>query len=223
MTSRSVGFAQSSVANTVGGKTYGTRRAADVVSSAPADVWVLATTGALQTPTAVEKLPRLFTVHVDWHSTSTHSEGVVLWFAEISEQPAVAAATNEGEPRPVAHVPGQFEELYAAIAFTNQLKNNWDGYGAHVPNETARAAATAVLDCLFARAVEPARIVPTAEGGIGLSFSGKNRRYADIECFNSGEILAVTSDRISEPTVWAVDVEASLDETVERILTFIRA
>jgi hypothetical protein len=60
------------------------------------------------------------------------------------------------------------------------------------------------------------------EGGVGIIFLGSSSRYADIECFNDGEILAITSETNVEPSVWPVDVETdSLRIAVDQITSFL--
>jgi hypothetical protein len=115
-----------------------------------------------------------------------------------------------------------FAPHYNAIEAMAGLQDGWDTYDAPAPNATARYYASKVLDHLLKKDLEPARVRPSAEGGVAISFAAFERRYADIECFNSGEILAVTSDRRSEPVVWTVGAEYSLDATIDRILAFIR-
>ena len=63
----------------------------------------------------------------------------------------------------------------------------------------------------------PTRIVPSAEGGIAVCFVHGDR-YADLECLNSGEILAVTYRGVAEPLVWEVAPEsATLRTAIEHI------
>ena len=64
------------------------------------------------------------------------------------------------------------------------------------------------LSCRIPRTTFPAcRLQPSPEGGVALCFS-KNARYADFECFNSGEVFAATSDRRGDIQVFKVDFES---------------
>ena len=82
------------------------------------------------------------------------------------------------------------------------LEADWDSYGAEPPNDVALLAAVQVLDDLASINLDPTSIDPSVEGGICLSFQ-RGERYGDIECFNTGEILAVTSTGY-DTKVWTV-------------------
>lgn len=116
-----------------------------------------------------------------------------------------------------------FADLYKALKNLSMLKPGWDGDDAEAPNAMAVNRARRVLDRLFAFNLKPSRVVASADGGVGLLFSGKERRYADIECLNTGEMLAVTSDRVSEPQVWTIGADSSLEDSITRISSFINA
>jgi hypothetical protein len=113
------------------------------------------------------------------------------------------------------------EALNSALArleFLRQFDDGWDGYSAEAPAVLAIATAKRAVQRAIGRFLLPAFILPSAEGGIGIGFRS-GTRYADVECFNSGEILALTSfgDR-TEPRVWEVDdTVTSLDATFEVI------
>ena len=89
------------------------------------------------------------------------------------------------------------------------LQTGWDSYEAEPPNETALENARQVL-LLFMESESslPVRVAPSAEGGVALIFSkGDSSKYADIECFNDGEILAITSKPAQEPTIWPLTLD----------------
>lgn len=97
------------------------------------------------------------------------------------------------------------------------LHRGWDSYGGEPPNAEARNHAERVLGKLERMSIPPSRVVASAEGGVAICFV-ENSRYADIECLNSGEILAVTYVGAQEPLVWEVSSqEQAIQETVERI------
>jgi hypothetical protein len=104
------------------------------------------------------------------------------------------------------------------------MAHNWNGQGSAAPNEAAICTAQRVIDVLSTMpSLQPERIVGSADGGVTICFI-IGHRYADIECFNSGEIAAVTSDRTGRPDVW----EVSLDDhdiklALERIDAFIQS
>jgi hypothetical protein len=114
----------------------------------------------------------------------------------------------------------QWEKLES---FRN-LQHGWDSYEAEPPNEVAMANARRVLHILWSSGtVPPIRTIsPSVEGGIGIVFAGSHNRYADIECFNDGDILAITSNGETEPSVWSPGTEAGgLHSAVERISSFL--
>lgn len=93
---------------------------------------------------------------------------------------------------------------FRKLAKLSTLRTNWDSYGADAPSIDAIASARRVLGVLLELDLEPTSVDPSAEGGICISFTTKNR-YGDIECFNSRQILAVTSAVGDEPNVWRVE------------------
>jgi hypothetical protein len=90
-----------------------------------------------------------------------------------------------------------------------RLPNDWNSFGAESPARNAIAVAGRVIDSLIRTNLVPDAVLPSAEGGVAICFVRDNR-YADIECLNSGEILAVKSTRNEQPHAWAID-ESSID------------
>src|SRR5689334_12172345 len=80
----------------------------------------------------------------------------------------------------------QLEEL-------GKLDVNWDSYGAEPPSDEVIDSAWSLLALCSIQGLTPYRVVPSAEGGVGICFASE-RRYADIEFLNTGDILAVTSN-----------------------------
>ena len=104
------------------------------------------------------------------------------------------------------------------------LQRGWDSYNAEPPGETAITNARQVLGVLWSAGLASSirAVSPSAEGGVGIVFAGSGRKYADIECFNDGEILAVTSEGTTEPSVWPLSLEAgTLRRAVETISAFL--
>ncbi len=103
-----------------------------------------------------------------------------------------------------------------------KLAYGWDSYKAEPPSETALANARRVLHCAWCSDIGSLRLSPSVEGGVGIIFAGPEKRYADIECFNDGEILAITSESASEPSVWSLgDEPGSIRKAIERIGKFL--
>ena len=68
-----------------------------------------------------------------------------------------------------------------------------------------------------------ARIVPSAEGGVGFCFS-KDDRYADIESSNEGGIIGVRYIGMQPPALIEIDgTEAAIEAALKEIRNHLRA
>lgn len=83
------------------------------------------------------------------------------------------------------------------------LPHGWDGYAAEPPTGAVIHQAKTALEVLRLAGNEPNRVTASAMGGITIAFWQMNL-YADLEMFNSGEILALTSCNDAPPSVWEV-------------------
>lgn len=72
------------------------------------------------------------------------------------------------------------------------------------PNREAINGALEILHRLEEDMLRPSHVVASAGGGVAICFV-RGAVYADIECFNDGAILGVTSDRHHRPIVWEVE------------------
>jgi hypothetical protein len=111
----------------------------------------------------------------------------------------------------------RFEEARGRLGQTAGLNRGWDTYGGDPPNDLARRIAANVLAVLEAEALPPARLLPSVEGGIAITFAEENGR-AEIEIYNTGEIAAAAYAGTEDPTAW--DFRANEDEiknTISRI------
>lgn len=75
------------------------------------------------------------------------------------------------------------------------------------PNDAAIQWARFALQQFEEDSLIPTRVVASAEGGVAICFVDGNK-YADIECFNTGGILGVTSNRRDRPSVWEILADA---------------
>lgn len=107
-----------------------------------------------------------------------------------------------------------FADARRRLVAASALPRGWDTYDADPPNDFARELSKRILLLLEDAALTPARLLPSSEGGVTLSFiEGDNR--AEIEVYNTGEIAtAIYSDDV-DPTVR--EVEATRDALVEAI------
>ena len=102
------------------------------------------------------------------------------------------------------------------------LRPNWDTYAAPAPNGVSVANAIRVLNLLEAMNLGPTRILPSAEGGVGVCFV-RGDRYADIECSNDGEILGVFYVGAQMPVLLETDAtDNTVNTALERIRDHIR-
>ncbi len=104
------------------------------------------------------------------------------------------------------------------IHLMRQLSPDWSSHESKPPNAVARDNAVEVLKVLAELDLRPTHVDPSVEEGVCLSFRS-GHKYADIECFNSGEVLAIISDESSED-VWDV-MERGFKSAVVRINQFV--
>jgi hypothetical protein len=120
-------------------------------------------------------------------------------------------------PHAIAYYPSGMSAQTVTIEF------GWDSYDAEPPNDTSFACAHKVLGALTEFNFKPTKIVASVEGGVGFIFTCQDR-YADIECLNSGALVAVMYDSQSEPAVWCVSPDSkSIIEALEKIRAFLNA
>jgi hypothetical protein len=133
-------------------------------------------------------------------------------------------AGNSAHPLKRDIVPDREQAAQLAVLDSFRgLAAGWDSYRAEPPTDAAIENARRVLDVLWENeAGEGVRLSPSVEGGVSIVFKTPDKRYADIECFNDGEVLAITSDPASDPVVWPVDlVTGEFRDTIVRISTFL--
>jgi hypothetical protein len=113
-------------------------------------------------------------------------------------------------------------ECYEKLKQLSNLPANWDSYNAEPPNNIALNWTREILKILFKMGFPPTRITPSVENGVGISFICEHK-YADIECFNEGDILAVISDGKGIPEVWEVEsTTLAITSTIDKIREFLQ-
>lgn len=111
----------------------------------------------------------------------------------------------------------RFDEARRRLLEAASLEKGWDTYDTDPPNAVAVDLATGILGLLEKSQLRPARLLPSSEGGVGISFVDKGRR-AEIEIYNSGEMAAVTYGGEQESLAWDLgDGESAITEAIERI------
>lgn len=109
----------------------------------------------------------------------------------------------------------------ARLHAMQSLSTSWHSYCQNPPNYLAIQRARAVLDAAAALDIEPSNIDPSVDEGICISFR-RGGRYADIECFNSGEVLAAESTDDTPTEIWDVDASTdAIEGAIARISEFI--
>ncbi len=111
----------------------------------------------------------------------------------------------------------KFEWLKETLAEMTALGTNWDTYGAEPPGRNALSRADEILLMLRRSSLLPTKVVASSEGGVAICFI-EGDRYADIECLNTNETLAVTYKGTDEPVVWEIrNNQDGLRDAIERI------
>lgn len=115
----------------------------------------------------------------------------------------------------------KLHKLESKLSQLRKLGSNWDGYDSPKPNLHAFANARTIIDIAHKLNNFPTSITPSVEGGIGLTFEGISK-YAVVECFNDGEIVAIGSNRNGETKSWTLaGSDSELQQTIEEIYTYV--
>ncbi|MFZ0052558.1 MAG: hypothetical protein WAK96_12355 [Desulfobaccales bacterium] len=96
----------------------------------------------------------------------------------------------------------------------HHLPNNWNGYGSIPPNANAIKNTQDVLDNLYEMNMAPVSVAPSAEDGVTISIT-KDNKHAIIECYNDGDIMAMTYEGENQPDIWQMG--SSLSEIKDEI------
>lgn len=112
-----------------------------------------------------------------------------------------------------------FTKLFDKIETLSSLKDGWDKDGAEAPNFKSIDTSRHILGILNEADFMPTNVSASVEGGVNIYFV-KDNKYADIECFNSGEVLTSESDRINKPIVTELKDENDVKKFVEKIKLF---
>jgi hypothetical protein len=96
--------------------------------------------------------------------------------------------------------------LLAELKALEALPPDWDVGGAQPPNQLATDNAWMAVGVLEEMGFEPTRIEPSAESGVGIVFRS-GLKYAHLEFFNSGLVMAALMDEDQNAKAWEVDPE----------------
>ncbi len=115
--------------------------------------------------------------------------------------------------------PSAFRRFFKTLKAFFDLQAGWDGYDAEIPSREAITHARIAITNLQTLNILPNDVCPSVEGGTGIYFIRENK-YADLEFFNTGELLVGLSDRVNEPKVIELSVD-DIDAAIQRIIEFL--
>lgn len=116
-----------------------------------------------------------------------------------------------------------FQNLDSRINQLRHLRQGWDSYGSEPPSEESSNHAHRILNALQQAHLTPTSVVPSAEGGVGIYFV-RDGGYADIECLNAGEILAVAYKENERSVVWEIiPTDSGIRDGVARLKDYLAA
>jgi hypothetical protein len=103
------------------------------------------------------------------------------------------------------------------------LDVDWAEEGAERPNSVSYKNAREVLYAAYFVSMPIEYTTASASSGIVVCFK-RGDVYADIECFNSGEIWAIVSSRNGNPQTWQVELgRASVEAALREINSLVGA
>lgn len=182
-------------------------------SSASSHVGLILAAFVIMTPSYGSLNPNSFMQNKTASKSGQNLDGSMIVFSN--------SATNELIYQTSKHS-DWIAESYEKLKELSKLSTNWDSYGAEPPNDTALNWARETLKILSKIGFAPTRITPSVENGVGISFICGNK-YADIECFNDGDIVAVISDGKGNPEVWEVEANnLEITSAIEKIRVFLQ-
>jgi hypothetical protein len=79
-----------------------------------------------------------------------------------------------------------FQQLTQAARNAGSYEIGWDGYDAPKPSDDSINQGIALLNKIKEAGLSPSSVLPSADGGIGISFRGQNGRRALLEISNDG-------------------------------------
>lgn len=109
-------------------------------------------------------------------------------------------------------------ELENRLRKLARLSRNWDSYGSEAPSAASISSALEVAAAFIKLGLIPDVTVPSSEGGVALCFI-RNKKYADVEFFNSGSIIAVRHSPQDDPTAWPITRDNGTIESAAKIIS----
>lgn len=109
----------------------------------------------------------------------------------------------------------ELESKLKKLACTAPDSNLSDG---EQPSPRALLAAARIAKTFIGYGLVPDAVTSSPEGGIAICFM-RNRKYADVECLNSGEILAVRYSSDEDPTAWEIRPDAVANDATAKFFS----
>ncbi len=88
-----------------------------------------------------------------------------------------------------------FAQLVDTARQLRSVEKGWDGYAAPGPSEVSVRRAVSALEYMRNVDLSPWSVLPSADGGVGISFRGREGRRAVIEILNDGSSSYLTYGR----------------------------
>jgi hypothetical protein len=101
----------------------------------------------------------------------------------------------------------QFATHFAKLKALGTERALWPD-GAERPSQSALTLGYVVLRQFLHNNFLPTRVVASAEGGIAICFVCGDK-YSDVECFNTGTVLGVVTNRRNRPNAWEIQPSES--------------
>jgi len=146
-----------------------------------------------------------------WDGEALHSQSALVSTPQGEVEELWDREGAETMPATVLDSPSQWlaDDLKTTVHLAS-LGQSWEVSGADPPNKTALDLTRTVLRALARIDLRPHRIAPSTDEGVCISFES-GERYADIECFNTGELFAVTHTSKAQPYIWPVNERGIID------------
>jgi hypothetical protein len=109
-------------------------------------------------------------------------------------------------------------ELENKLRRLSRLSNNWDSYGSESPSPESISLALEIGASFIKLGLFPDATVPSSEGGVALCFI-RNKKYADVEFFNSGSVIAVRHSPEDDPKAWTITRDNATITTAATIIS----
>jgi hypothetical protein len=140
-------------------------------------------------------------------------------FQTVHKPQSIATDTETIRTADSTSASSWFPRELAKLLRLQSMTDDWHSSDVSPPNQIAIEASICALHRLSDVDLCPSFIAPSSDEGVCLAFES-GERYADIECFNTGEVFAMTSTPNGRPTIWEVQ-DGDLRASIARISSFI--